>query len=193
MVLTIWWLRHAPTHQKTFTGWRDVPADLSDVPQLKRVSQALPKGALVASSDLIRATATAAAIADGRDRLPADPRLREFNFGAWDGMTFSDVAARDPETSRAFWENPGAIRAPGGESWNELRQRADHYVEELHTGFDGHDIIAVAHMGLILTQIQMALDVTPAEALSHQIDPLSITRLRYSGGLWKVVSINHRP
>ncbi|MDX5383564.1 MAG: histidine phosphatase family protein, partial [Rhodobacterales bacterium] len=24
------WLRHGPTHQKVFTGWRDVPADLSD-------------------------------------------------------------------------------------------------------------------------------------------------------------------
>ena len=29
--MTVWhWVRHAPTHETAFVGWRDVPADLSD-------------------------------------------------------------------------------------------------------------------------------------------------------------------
>jgi hypothetical protein len=45
-----------PTHQTTFTGWRDVPADLSDDAALDRLDAYLPPDALVVSSDLNRAS-----------------------------------------------------------------------------------------------------------------------------------------
>ena len=32
------WIRHGPTHEKNFTGWRDVPADLSDRAIIDRLS-----------------------------------------------------------------------------------------------------------------------------------------------------------
>ena len=96
-------VRHGPTHQKNFVGWRDVPADLSDTAALSRLSAFLPSDALLISSDLSRARATADAISGNRNRLPHDARLREFNFGAWDGLHFSEVAQRDPDLSRRFW------------------------------------------------------------------------------------------
>ncbi|MEJ1993014.1 MAG: phosphoglycerate mutase family protein, partial [Maritimibacter sp.] len=55
-------VRHGPTHQKNFVGWRDVPADLSDTAALARLSAALPDSAALISSDLIRAIATADAV-----------------------------------------------------------------------------------------------------------------------------------
>ena len=101
--MTVWhWVRHGPTHEKAFVGWRDVPADLSDVAQIGRLNSVLPQEALLVSSDLIRASATADAVALGRERLPNDPGLREFNFGDWDGLTFDVVAERDPELSRLY-------------------------------------------------------------------------------------------
>ena len=61
--MTTWhWVRHGPTHEKTFVGWRDVPADLSDHAQIARLDAHLPKEALMVSSDLIRCVATADAI-----------------------------------------------------------------------------------------------------------------------------------
>ena len=36
-VTRFWWVRHGPTHEKAFTGWRDVPADLSDSAALARL------------------------------------------------------------------------------------------------------------------------------------------------------------
>ncbi|PHR02026.1 MAG: histidine phosphatase family protein, partial [Sulfitobacter sp.] len=37
--MTIWhWVRHGPTHEKAFVGWRDVPADLSDTAQIARLN-----------------------------------------------------------------------------------------------------------------------------------------------------------
>ncbi len=188
-----WWIRHGPTHEETFVGWRDVPADLSDRAALARLRAALPPDALLASSDLIRAKATADALAGpGHERLPPTPALREFHFGAWDGLAFEAVASRDPALSRAFWETPGDIAAPGGESWNDVAARVSAWVDAQNRAAPRH-VIAVAHFGVILTQLQRALGVTPAEVLAHRIAPLSLTRLDWDGQGWKVRAINHDP
>lgn len=190
--MRLWWVRHGPTHERAFCGWRDVPADLSDAAALRRLSAYLPVAPVV-SSDLIRARATADAIAAGRPRLPDVPGLREFHFGLWDGMTFDAVAARDPELSRAYWEEPGDIAAPGGESWNAAAARVDRAVAGLLAGAAGPELIAVAHFGVILSQLAPALDQSPAEVLGQRIDNLSVTCLTFDGARWRAGVINHRP
>ena len=93
--MTIWhWVRHGPTHEKNFVGWRDVPADLSDAPRLARLNLHLPDDALLVSSDLMRAVHTADALAlPSRRRLPHEQGLRELHFGAWDGLAAPAAAA----------------------------------------------------------------------------------------------------
>ena len=86
------WVRHGPTHAKSMVGWSDIPADLTNTAQLARLSALLPADALVVSSDLIRASATADAIVAGRTRLPHDPDLREINFGDWELQKFTEVS-----------------------------------------------------------------------------------------------------
>lgn len=189
---TWWWVRHGPTHQKAFTGWRDVPADLSDRAALGRLDAALPRGALLVSSDLIRARTTADRLESGRTRLPDAPDLREFHFGDWDGRHFSDVAEAHPELSRAYWETPGDVTPPGGESWNQAAARVAGYVAGLCADHPGRDIVAVAHFGVILTQIAAATGESPAAAIAQKIAPLSVTRIALSGTA-RVHEINHVP
>lgn len=193
--MTTWhWVRHGPTHQKTFVGWRDVPADLSDTAQLARLRAHLPTQALVVSSDLIRAAATADAVTGGGHiRLPHQRDLREFDFGDWDGMHFRDVSARDPDLSRAYWETPGDVKAPNGESWNMGAARVNRVVDHLNAVHPDADIIVVAHFGVILTQVQRALGVAPYEALAHSIDNLSVTRITWDASGPRVEAINHLP
>lgn len=194
--MTTWhWVRHGPTHEKSFVGWRDVPADLSDTALINRVRDHLPKEALLISSDLIRSVHTADALASAaHTRLPHEPDLREIHFGVWDGMRFDAVAARDPELSRAFWEKPGDIRAPEGESWNQTMARVDGVVDRLNQNHPDSHIIAVAHFGVILTQVQRALGVSAYEAMAHKIDNISVTTLHHNGGeQWDVTQINHLP
>jgi broad specificity phosphatase PhoE len=188
-----WWVRHGPTHEKAFVGWRDVPADLSDTARLARLDAHLPKGALIVSSDLVRASATAAVLAEGRKALPADPALREINFGAWDGLHWSQASARDPELTRAFWENPGDIAPPEGESWNAVSARVDGFVARMLADHAGRDIVAVAHFGVILTRIQKAGGLTAEAALGHQIEPLSVTQTGYSAAGWYLGDIGTCP
>ncbi|TLP59346.1 histidine phosphatase family protein [Parasedimentitalea maritima] len=191
---TTWhWVRHGPTHEKAFVGWRDVPADLSDTAQIERLTSHLPNDALLISSDLIRARATADAIAGSRTRLPDHPDLREFNFGDWDGKHFSDVAKTHPELSRAYWETPGDIAPPNGESWNAAALRVSRVVDTITAAHPGRHVIAVAHIGVILTQVQRGLSSTPEQALGHKIDNLSVSEIVHGPTGWKIRQVNQIP
>jgi len=170
-------------------GWSDLPADLSDAAQLARLSALLPPDAVVISSDLVRATATADAIAGERERLSHDPELREIHFGAWELARFDEI--EDRTLLRAYWDEPGDVRPPGGESWHEVSARVDRAVARLLAAYPGRDIVVVAHFGVILTQVQQALRIGAYEAFSHRIDNLSITELHRAGNAWKVLRINH--
>ena len=172
-------------------GWSDLPADLSDAARISRLADYLPHGAVIVSSDLLRAVATADAIAVGRARLPHDPDLREINFGDWELRRFADIEARDPDRIRAFYDRPGDVRPPGGETWDETSLRVQGAVDRL-LAMRLPEIIVVAHFGTILTQVQRALGVSAYQAFGHRIDNLSVTEVAFDGG-WRAGSINHIP
>ena len=98
------------------------------------------------------------------------------------------MAERWPDLSRQYWEEPGHIAPPGGESWVTAAARVERAVARLPAL---SDIIIVAHFGVILTQFQRAAKLTPTEALAQQIDNLSVTCLTLTPP--KVLSINHCP
>jgi broad specificity phosphatase PhoE len=187
----VFWVRHGPTHAKSMVGWSDIPADLSDAARIARLSKHLPEKAIVISSDLIRAADTADAIAGSRMRLPHNPDLREIHFGDWELKSFDTIP--DQDLLRSFWDNPGDIRAPGGESWNEVTNRVNTAIQRVVESHPGHDIIAVAHFGAILTQVQQALRITAFEAFGHKIDNLSVTELHRRPDGWFAHNINHLP
>ena len=186
----IWWLRHGPTHAKGMIGWTDAPAELSDTGKIDRLANILPDVPVV-SSDLVRAVATADAVSGPRRRLQNAPGLRELNFGAWEGRRTADIEAESPDQVHAFWDGAGDVRPPHGESWNDLSARvsatADRLLDEA-----GGELIAVAHMGAILTQLQRALALSPFQTMRHRIDNLSVTRLTFDG-VWRAELINHCP
>lgn len=183
-----WLVRHGPTHAKTMIGWTDLPADLSDTAALARLNAHLPPDAPVISSDLVRAIATADALGP-RPRLPHDPALRELHFGQWETRAFADIETESPAHIRAFWDNPGDIAPPGGESWNALATRTWSALDRLK-GI-APDIIVVAHFGPIVAALQLAENVAPEAAFAHRIDNLSVTCLSLVPP--QVFTINHRP
>lgn len=182
-------VRHGPTHAKAMIGWTDLPADLSDQAALDRLAAYLPVAPVV-SSDLGRAVQTADALTGSRPRLPHDPALREIHFGQWEGQSFALAEAENPTLIRAFWETPGPVAAPGGESWDQLTGRVwaalDRYL--------GHDqIILVCHFGAILAAVQRGLGVDPAQVFAHKIDNLSVTEVSFDGATWSAPLINDLP
>jgi len=189
--VTRWgWVRHGPTHAKGMVGWTDLPADLSDSGTIERLIAALPEQALVISSDLIRAVATADLLPG--TRLPHEAGLREIGFGDWEQLTADEVSARHGALARRYWEQPGDIAPPGGESWNTLCQRVAETVDRLTLLHPGRDIVCVAHFGVILSELQRANGQTAVEAFSQPIAPLSLSRVDIRAGQRQCLFANRR-
>ena len=109
---------------------------------------------VVWSSPYVRALQTAdiALKAAGMD-LPrvVDERLREREFGAWDGLTRRGITAEFPEESERrtqlgkFYHRP-----PGGESWTDVLQRLRSALDDVRTDGQGERVMLVAHQVVVL-------------------------------------------
>ncbi|MGQ0611438.1 MAG: histidine phosphatase family protein [Paracoccaceae bacterium] len=183
----LWLVRHGPTHARAMVGWTDLAVDLSDPAALARLNAHLPLAPVI-SSDLSRAVHTADALT-GRPRLPHDADLREIHFGAWEMRGFAEIEAESPDHIRAFWDDPGDVRPPGGESWNQLCARVAAALDRL-----SHlpEVIVVAHFGPILAAIQMAGRLSAKDAFAHRIDNLSVSTITL-GAAPGVLCVNHLP
>jgi broad specificity phosphatase PhoE len=195
MTTSYWFVRHGPTHAKGFCGHIDLPADLSDKARIARLKAYLPSGAKILSSDLSRARETAKAVWDGQHWLPEAPEFREMDFGDWDGQDFETVEKTDPVLWRAFWETPGAVAPPNGESFDQVTARIAAALAGLHESGPQGDIIISAHFAVILAALQLATGMTTNAVYSFKINNLSVTRLDYlhDSSSWRVMGVNHLP
>jgi broad specificity phosphatase PhoE len=84
----------------------------------------------IVASPMLRALETARTIAAGRP-VEVDERLRECDYGRWEGLTSEEVDAHDPEL-RARWEHdPATTHSPGGESGDDVAARVLSFLVEL--------------------------------------------------------------
>ena len=195
MTTSYWFVRHGPTHAKGFCGHTDIPADLSDTAQIERLKSYLPRSAKMLSSDLSRARETAKAVWGGQLWLPEAPEFREMNFGDWEGQDFETVETADPALWRAFWETPGAVTPPNGESFDQLGVRIEAGLKALHRDGPQGNIIITAHFAVILAALQLATGMPAASVFSFKINNFSVTKLDYlhKSNNWRVNGVNHLP
>ena len=100
------------------------------------------------------------------------------------------MAERYPEHSTAFWHNPRSATPPEGERWEDLATRVSKFADSLSKESLAQDYIAVAHFGVILTQIERSAEGGIYEALSQRLDYLSVTRIDNADGNWNLVEAN---
>lgn len=195
MTTSYWFVRHGPTHAKGFCGHTDLPADLSDVAQIERLKAYLPQDAKILSSDLCRTRETAKAIYNGQTWLREAPEFREMDFGDWDGQDFETVEKSNPALWRAFWETPGKVSPPNGESFDQLNKRITNALATLHASGPQGNIIVVAHFAVILAALQHATGMDTTAAFSFKINNFSVTRLDYlhKSNNWRVMGVNSLP
>jgi broad specificity phosphatase PhoE len=72
-----------------------------------------------------------------------------------------------------------------------MRVRAE--VSKLCKEYKDHDIVVVAHYGVILSQIQHAGGMSAKSATSFHINNLSVTQLEHLGDAWRIMGVNHNP
>ena len=108
----------------------------------RELADGVPAG-IVWTSPRLRARETAAALASSP---LVDDGLRELDFGDFEGRTFDEIAASEPELYRTWMETPTRMRFPGGESYADLKTRALRSLERI---WSEGDAVVVTHGGVI--------------------------------------------
>jgi broad specificity phosphatase PhoE len=131
-----------------FRGQIDLPLNDVGLAQAQALAERLAHEPIAAaySSPLQRALQTAQPIAE-RLRLSVQPHpgLLDINYGAWQGHSSAEVAARWPELHRQWREEPERLHLPDGESFDIVRERALAAVQDICARHPGEIVLLVAH------------------------------------------------
>ncbi len=119
---------------------------------------------VLVASDLRRARETAEIV--GRSLGIAtrlEPGLRELDVGDWSGLARDEIARRWPEDFDRFRAGDLDVRAGGGETRRELRERVVAALRSLQQTYRGGRIAVVTHLGVIRT-LSPGIQITNAES-----------------------------
>ena len=188
----LWAIRHAPVinPERLVYGQADMPANLQDTARFQSLAAQLPEAAVWVTSHLSRTKDTAKKLIELRGwSLTPDPReaLAEQNFGDWERVPWQELQGDEVVK---FWTDFARLSPPGGESFSTMIGRVGACVEDLLARYAGRDIVIVAHGGTIRAILAHALAMRPDAALAFHIDTLSLTRLDYVDGGWRITGVN---
>ena len=134
-------------------------------------------------------TAAAAAKALGLDPS-VDEDLIETDFGAWEGLTFSEAAQRDPELHRRWLRDTGTA-PPGGESFDDALERVRKARDRITAAHQGATVLLVSHVTPIKMLLRLALDAGPGILYRLHLDLASLSIAEfYSDGESSVRLVN---
>ena len=167
---TLYFVRHGETDwnaQARLQGERDIPLNTTGREQASKTAQLIrqlrPDFATLdyLCSPLTRTRETMTLLRAGlglsMDSVHFDDRLREINFGAWEGMTWPEIRATDSaracERDVDLWN----YAPPAGESYADASQRVRGVLDTIE-----RDSVIVAHGGI--ARVMLALIATLPES-----------------------------
>lgn len=170
-------VRHGQTDwhdPKRAQGWTDVPLNETGRAQAALLGAALQSETIdrVLASDLDRAQDTARAL--GRP-YETDRRLRERNYGDWEGGDFATVNLNIAAKARAEEVSLDEVRCPNGESVEDVWQRLSPLVDELRQG-QGTTLV-VAHGGAVAVMLSQLIRGSTSTTHSFHFSNCSVTEL----------------
>ncbi len=173
-------LRHGATDLAgTFCGHSDPPLNPLGQQQVATlIEQLAPEPiAVVYTSDLLRAhqTATAIAAAKGVPVRPL-PGLREIHFGAWEGLHWQTIEARDPAYAKRWLAEYPALPAPSGEPVDAFEARVLTTVETL-LRVEPRPFAVVTHAGVMRVVLRRLRAAPEAESFARTAEYCSLVRV----------------
>ena len=130
------------------SGWNDVELSEKGIEQSRQLAMqvAALKFDVVFTSDISRAYNSATLTWGDAYRIVQDKRLRECNYGSFNG--------KPSEIVEPLQEKSIHTPMPGGESYEQVGERIADFLNDLKQEYDGKHVAIVAHKAP-----QLALDV----------------------------------
>lgn len=214
IVLELVLVRHGQTQwnvEHRYLGYSEIPLLPEAVEQLSQLKQQLgrltEKRAEVSDgfwrvycSDLLRCRETLAYIAPSLEKVTIyDQRLREMNFGAWEGCTYEQLM--DNSLYRRWIDDPSKVTPPEGESWTQFDERLRSFLLDLGQAAENafvhaasrenkgevitNRILVVTHGGVIRNFLaQVVPDLTFYSAAAPSPGTAMELKLFWENGQW---------
>lgn len=183
-------VRHGTTalnEQRRYQGRTDAPLSKRGRREARRLGERLGRERFdaVVASDLARCTETASLACAGGGA--PDPRLREMDFGRWEGRTYDECLSQDGERFRRWIGAPERETPPRGEAFAHFAARLDEWTAGLPA--EG-SVLAFAHGGPIRRIIARALGLAWSQVVLMEVSACGITRLAMQPGGGHLVCLN---
>ena len=140
----------------------------------------------------MRAIETARAILGNSNvELRTDSRLREFDFGLWEGLTWDEIVERWPQQQVAAFSEAAFYHPPEGESFDDVKRRAASFLDDLQREPVSRVLVAT-HAGVLHAMLGVLSPRMPPADRPEAIvfAPASLTRVTMDGGRARLITLN---
>jgi broad specificity phosphatase PhoE len=184
-------IRHVETAMAgRFCGQSDPEPNISGERQIISVLEKVrPLGIeRIYASDLRRSARTAIAIGQslGID-IELRPRLREINFGLWEGLSWNEIEKQYPAEAAQWVSEFPLCTAPGGERYPHFAARVGREFAPLLTEDGNGTSAVVTHRGVLKCVLCEYLGVSDANAWEKTRLYGAVIVATRSGGKWRVL------
>ena len=171
-------------------GMLDVPLNELGMQQARLVAAELARIVDVAehvASDLVRTQETASPIAEATGFEPRfDARIRERNFGIWQGMTYEQWRIKDAEGMARYNAGDPDYGPEGGETAQQFLERCVNAITDLVMGAREKTLLLVTHGGVVSSMVRHSNGLSPQSARTWSVPNASISE-------WRVVWADGAP
>lgn len=142
------------------------------------------------TSPLERAFETAEILGEAHGLSPIIREdLGELRFGEWEGKTFEELS--HDRVWSSFNTTRSLVRAPGGELMIEAQTRMVREIDSLRDRHQNDTVALVSHLDPLRSLIAHCLGMPLDLLLRFEINPGSVSIVRYFEDQLRVLCINH--
>lgn len=154
-----------------YVGRLDVPLSSEGLSQAIKLAERLTDQNIDSlwCSPALRAQQTVAPITERLARpFTIKSQLNEVNFGRWEGLTFKEIYATDPDLVDQWAKYSDDFCFPDGESQHDFHHRITKIAEQIHS-HSGH-LALVTHGGVIRALVCHLLGFPKQDYLKFEIN-----------------------
>lgn len=138
--------------------------------------------AAIYSSDLSRARDTAEPLSRAKGlEIQTDARLRELDFGVFQGLTHDEIRAKYPEEERELFVNYLDFVLPEGESRRAVQARVYEMWQEVVRRHPNSEVVVMSHGGPVRLLLLKLFDDQVERMLKVPLPNVSVTTITAEG------------
>ncbi|HMP03616.1 MAG TPA: histidine phosphatase family protein [Gemmatales bacterium] len=167
-----------------------VPVGLQQAQAVRDYLRSWPITAVV-TSPLQRARRTAEIVAEPHGlEVRVIESLHEGDVGRWEGRTWDEIQAADPEEYARFTADPGTHGYPGGENFSQVAARVVPLLSTLLETHAGQSVVVVGHQITHRAFLGHLLGIPAAAARRLRLDNGGVSLVRRAQGQHYLQTLN---